>query len=665
MFFSRFRPSIAVLALTLVTFAKPLPAIGAPLHPHGLQFQFGGFGGMAAGKVMQQFHLPSSPTDLFEFVLEYSLKQKIGNTLPLNLNANAAFPTVENAQLPGGAFQGKALPTSAGNLRTALAPGDYVVPVMAYCTQYSVHRAGEGTAYKLAPVQGTQGEAIATLLWRGTLAGKRPQDLQATNWTIQSGITYGSMPKPYQALIDQLIPDYRDKLKGNMLDIVQTTYRDVTTDPRRFLQMYIKEKYNTTVPLMILPKIAVPAPPIEVVLAKMGPAGQMVLDARRQSTIFLTSYTTKELGEQTLFQGQGEQLPPEPAGEGPWTVRVPGQAYMRFIVKSGNMHGDNLMQIRILPNTQTAAAESTPHLVQAAYQVAPVSSPAAAAATVPATSVYGLLGVKTAGDATSDAGVLAWTSSGVIGYSVGGEGAQALVPVVAKPHATQPPAALVTVLVHNRTYYQLDPSKVPDKKDAAASTGLCMYLGAKISDPDHVYQEYRWIQKVHVEGPGKCGTDYVDPCDDDAPDPQHAHSEVWYRPPSLDAAWADAGKELGNYDTILRDEPARRISDTQTRAWTATTELIGMGADHSYDEHNALAVVKWGFEKNGRGNLLPTAVTINGVAWQGRPSLTASKEQEAAYLCDPYQILALPDSNEPLPPVPPNYSKEGGYRLYP
>ena len=432
---------------TLLLAAAITPSAGAltaqPVSLTHVHPQFGPLGSMGAAKLLQQFHLPASPIELFQFLLEYFLKQKVGNTLPLNLDANQAYPTVENAQLPGAPFQGKPVAPTARNFHTALAPGDYVVPVMAYCTQYSVHRAGQGTAYKLAPVEGTQAEAISTLLWRGTLAGKSPQDLQATNWAIQAGVTYGSMPKPYQTLIDQLIPDYRDKLKGNMLDIVQATYKDVTTDPRKFLQSYIKEKYNTTVPLMILPKIAVPAPPLEVVLARMGPAGQMVLDARKQSTILLTAYTTKELGEQILFQGQGEQLPPQPAGEGPWTVRVPGQAYMRFIVKSGNMHGDNLMQIRILANTQAAAvdaADSKPHIMLAGYQAAPALSPTPSG--VPATSVYGLLGVKTIADSTSSSGVQALTSTGVIGYSVGGGGAQALVPVVAPTSGATPGSKL-------------------------------------------------------------------------------------------------------------------------------------------------------------------------------------------------------------------------------
>lgn len=424
----RFRQAGCVVMLGLL-FGPPIPlqaSIAIRVVP-GIHPQFGA-GGFAAGKILQEFHLPSSPNDLFQFLLQYTLKQKLGNTLPLNLNANDAYPTVENGQLPGGSFHGRPLTPSAKDLRTALLPGDYVVPVMAYCTQYSVHRPGQGTAYKLAPVKGTQAEAISTLLWRGTLAGKSPQELQATNWAIQAGVTYDSLPKPYQGLIDQLIPEYRNGLRGNMLDVIQSTYKEVTTDPRKALQTYIKQTYNKTVPVMLLPKIAIPAPPLETVLAKMGPPGELLLDAKKQSNIMLTSYTTKERGEQVLFEGQGERLPPEPAGEGPWTVRIPGQVYMRFVVKSGNMRGDNLMQIRVLAGNAIAATPSVPHFTLASYE--PSATSTATDAVAP-TSVGGLLGVTSMGNNGQESSAKTLAASGVIGYVVGGSGAQALVPVVA------------------------------------------------------------------------------------------------------------------------------------------------------------------------------------------------------------------------------------------
>jgi hypothetical protein len=656
---------IMILLLSSQPSIASEPALQAP----GVHTQLGGLGGMAAGKLLQEFHLPNSPADLIEFILEYALRQKIGNTLPLNLNASNTFNTVESSQLPGGPFLGRPLPITAAALRTALEPGDYVVPVMAYCTQYSVHRAGQGTAYKLAPIEGTQAEAISNLLWRGTLAGKRPQELQATNWAIQSGLIYGKMPKPYQALVDELIPDFRDKLKGNMLEVIQTTYNDVTQDPRKFLQAYIKERYNKTLPLMLLPKISVPAPPLDVVLAKMGPLGHTVLDARKQSEIFRTAYETKERGEQTLFEGQGAQLPPEPASEGPWTVRIPGQIYMRFIVKSGNMAADNLMQIRVVANTASTTTQNQQHLTLASYSL----EPRQLSSNVPTTSVYGLLGVKTMGDSGADvASLQALTSTGVIGYSVGGGGAQALMPTTPAPQPARKPTATITVLIHNPVIYQDELQ--PKETKPAAVTGLCMYLGAKINDPDHVYTRYRWLQKLDILNLEK-NRSFYDTYTEHIPLNSPPSEELWYRPPTAayDSIWQQAANGLG-YDMLYRDEPSRRFKD-DTRDWQAVTELLGVKPDGTFDESAALATVSWGFKKGPSGPLTPSPVEINGAVWLGTPAI---KGLQAKYLCDhdfikayeekQYKGTSNPkDTNWPLLPVSPlpSYAPTVLYRFVP
>ncbi len=636
-----------LLVACLLADAGPLAAL--PITLTGIHPQFGplgGLGSMGTGKLLQEFHLPGSPADLFQLLLEYFLKQKLGNTLPLNLDATRTYPAVENAQLTGGPFEGKPLTPTARNLHAALTPGDYVVPVIAYCTQYSVHRPGQGTAYKLAPVEGTEAAAISTLLWRGTLAGKSPQELQAANWAIQSGIPYDSMPKPYQVLIDQLIPDYRSGLRGNMLDVMQSTYKEITTDPRKALQTYIKEKYNKTVPVMLLPKIAVPAPPLEAVLGKMGASGLLLLDAKKQSNILLTDYTTRERGEQVLFEGQGEQLPPEPAGEGPWTVRIPGQAYMRFIIKGGNMRDDNMMQIRVLPAAASAQAQPAPRVVEAAYA-------ADSAPTLPPTSISGLLGVITPETADTVNGVQPLTSSGVIGYAVGGSGSQAMIAVAEPAPPARKASATITVLVHNRVQF-------PDKDNLQLS-GLCMYLGAKIADPDQTYQTFRWVQTVTVVPEERCGRTFIDSCNEKDPDPQHLRSDPWYRPTGTDEVWRKAAQDLG-YDRVFRDIPSRPLNIAAT--WQAVTELVGIREDGTHGEDDTLATVRWGWHK-GAGSLVPDTVLINGVPWTGTPAFT---DKKAHYLCDPYEITKNrdtdPEHNLPLPSPPPDYRQKTAYKFY-
>ena len=101
---SRFRQASYVVVLGLL-FGPPPPlhaSTAARVAP-GIHPNFGA-GGFAASKILQEFHLPSSPNDLLQFRLEYSLKQKLGNTLPLNLKANDTYPTVYNGQLPDEPF---------------------------------------------------------------------------------------------------------------------------------------------------------------------------------------------------------------------------------------------------------------------------------------------------------------------------------------------------------------------------------------------------------------------------------------------------------------------------------------------------------------------------------------------------------------------------------
>ncbi len=645
----------------------PTSSVGGPANP-GMHAQLG----FASSRILQQFHLPSSPAELMQFVLEYTLKQKLGNTLPLALNASDALPFVENAQLPGGPFHGKPLNLTAQTVQTPLAPGDYTVPVTAFCTQYSVHRPGSGTAYKLAPVKGTQAEVVATLLWRGNFAGKRPQDLQATNWAIQAGIPYGSMPKPYQEMIDQLIPEYKSRLQGNMMDQIQSTYREVTGDPRKFVQLYIKEHYNVNISVMALPKIAVPAPPLEVVMAKMGAPGLLLLDAKKQSTILLTSYTTKELGEQTLFAGQGQQLPPEPASEGPWTVRVAGTAFLRFKIVGGNMQSNNLMEIRILP--QVALGTSEPKLLEASYQ-----SPSAKATALEPTSILSLLGVVTAADATQKL-----TATGLIGYSQGGGGAQALIPVLNA--APQGPVVKIAKLIYNDVTYPDAPETAKARKSSRAvkparpelASGLCTFIGASITSPNAAspvdLSDFRWEQRVYTNGEGtRAGCTsasaktesggwsggFVDPCDDPKED-----SPPYYRPRSTEASWHSY---LG-FDYVFRDIPSRVLSTMPPDLfWHATTKLIYKG-----DETTPLATIDWGFAREGdRLRAEPMMLTLpgsNASALDASPVIAESDLLQAKYLCDVQKVERTTpklDKNHALPPKPDGYLASEGYTFHP
>ena len=295
-------------------------------------------------------------------------------------------------------------------MSTALCtPGDYTsVNMLAFCTEYSVHRPGAGVAYRLGPLQGKAAGAIGDLLWRGTLQYKlQPQQLQTVSWAIQSGLRYDQMPKAYQSVIDTVIPDHKNELNGDFFQSME-------------------DSYNTN-----LAK-GTKLPPLQQMLAGTGKSGQLALSADRQRQALLAQNTTDQIKDQTLFAGQDSGVyTPVKAEVGPWTEKIPGVAYLRYQIVGGNLAANNIMQIRILPQAGTAQAASapTPRSIYEGASVRPVSYVTAVARPAPQAA---------APPATSPAGLV----SGSIGCAVG-QGAQCLIPVPATTECNAPCAGNV------------------------------------------------------------------------------------------------------------------------------------------------------------------------------------------------------------------------------
>jgi hypothetical protein len=320
-----------------------------------------------------------------EKAAEQALETLLNNQLPLMLNANNVYPSVN--QLPGGPFSPTLLKLTAGQLNQPLPPGDYTINTLDFCSEYSVHEPGAGVAYVLGPYQGKAAGAISALIWRGTVQYRiNPNSLQAVSWSIQSGLPYMQMPKTYQAIIDQVIPDFKNQLASDFFVNLQTSYNT----------------YARTAKL----------PSLDAILAKLGKPGELALSAERQRAILTRQNTNDQIRDQTLFQGQQAGLyTPVKEENGPWTERVKGQVYMKLQIVGGNMSTNNVMMIRVMPPPMTNSrnAQNRPRMVLASYG----EPQAPAGGTSSATSVTSLMG-------------------GMIGYSQG-RGAQALgqVPVVA------------------------------------------------------------------------------------------------------------------------------------------------------------------------------------------------------------------------------------------
>jgi hypothetical protein len=370
----KLRPAIAVLALQM----------GMAVFP-------GAFNA-AAGRAVAQNPLAELENAAKEKASEEALTKLLNNNLPLTLNAKDVYPTVTT--LPGGPFHPTPLKLTADQLDQPLAPGDYTINTLDFCSEYSVHEPGAGVAYVLGPYEGKASEAIGALIWRGTEQYHvAPGSLQAVSWAIQSGLTYAQMPKTYQAIIDQVIPDFKTEITGDFVTSLESNYTSLAKSAS--------------------------LPPLDTLLAKLGEPGQLALDAERQRRILTAQNTNDQMREQTLFQGEESGLyTPVKAEDGPWTERVPGQVYMKLIIAGGNMATNNVMQIRVMPPPGTTAENSAhgPHLLRVAYGEGQSST---GAGTTP--SITGIM-------------------QGMLAYSQG-RGAQALgqVPIVAPGAPAQGP----------------------------------------------------------------------------------------------------------------------------------------------------------------------------------------------------------------------------------
>ena len=123
----------------------------------------------------------------------------LNTELPIKLDATNLYPTVANP--PGGPFNPKPLDYTMASVSKVIPPGDYQVTILAFCTEYSIHRPGAGVAYSLGPLLGKAKEAVANLLWRGTWQGVSPSDLQGVAWAIQSGFSYALCDRAKQDLL--------------------------------------------------------------------------------------------------------------------------------------------------------------------------------------------------------------------------------------------------------------------------------------------------------------------------------------------------------------------------------------------------------------------------------------------------------------------------------
>ena len=157
--------------------------------------------------------------------IKEEITRKVGESLglgsPLLLDQRTAFAAAPDV---ADFHPTRLSPRSAQDLEEPLPPGDYSVPVTAFCTQWSIHQPGQGLPYKIGTVQGKAAPAISALIVRGTLQNISPSTLNAEAWRIEAGVPLRQWPEADQALAHKLIPDHEKDIAGDYLQQAHEIY---------------------------------------------------------------------------------------------------------------------------------------------------------------------------------------------------------------------------------------------------------------------------------------------------------------------------------------------------------------------------------------------------------------------------------------------------------
>jgi hypothetical protein len=265
--------------------------------------------------------------------LEDEVVRQLGEAIevgaPLRLDQRTAFPPAA----PIDDFQPKVLELSPEDLTKPLEPGDYSMPVLGYCTKWSLHYPGRGLPYKLAPLQGRHAEAIGALLQRGTLKGLNPRHLKAMAWRIQGGLPISRWRPQEREWVRQLIPEYESELDGDFLEQTHEIY-----DKARQLGKL---------------------PPYETMLGQLGSVGAMVVDLQRARKVLAHQTLAAERMPDLLYGRPRDGLPRtltvdpnEPPS--PWAEIRPG-VFARVTIIRGDI-GHNVLDLRITPEARKPSA---------------------------------------------------------------------------------------------------------------------------------------------------------------------------------------------------------------------------------------------------------------------------------------------------------------------
>jgi hypothetical protein len=273
------------------------------------------------------------------------LYEKIGESLGVKaaIHIDAKKQLFPKTEVPENFKPVMLNPSSLEDLNKPLEPGDYMVRLMSFCTQWSVHVPGFGTPYRLGRADGARVGMITSFLIRGQMDGLTPDQLQNINWLLQSGVPISQWNETNRKFAEKYLPEFQNELKGDILDQMRGEYQNfVNNSPIRL-------------------------PDFDNILTKI-PLGKEIIALRKGRDVLTNrSIAAQEVGTR-LYDATAEQdgRPQKlPAYEGkeksPWTEIMPGVIgrYQLQNARAGDgSDGINLLQFRVLPQTKQLKASN-------------------------------------------------------------------------------------------------------------------------------------------------------------------------------------------------------------------------------------------------------------------------------------------------------------------
>ncbi|MGI2907148.1 hypothetical protein [Tolypothrix sp. VBCCA 56010] len=276
-------------------------------------------------------------------VVKNQLRSFFKDEIPIVGTEHKFYP--KNKELPGKPFSPKTLYLISLKDSDVLPPSDYEIPAHFYCTKvYTLN--GSGNRYVLAKLDGKMAKALSTLYQRASRAGVPIQDVQVLSWSMQAGVPYSSLPQNSQALVDKLIPEYRDKMDVSFYD--------------KTINLWSQISRQTSLPSF------------DQVLNDMGDIGnfaQSLLKARQE--VLRTNFSYHPLADAFVIPKDANLA--GGTSETSWS-KVHEQVYMRFIAPSGALN-DGVIQVRVLESSSKNKSAIKEQKIAQIAQAIPLPAP--------------------------------------------------------------------------------------------------------------------------------------------------------------------------------------------------------------------------------------------------------------------------------------------------